>query len=133
MLGDVQDMHLFHPNSFTKITMSFGIRNVPNRTKGLKEIKRVLKPDGIVAIMEFVTPRKGALAPVARFFIQYIIPLIGSFSSQGLAKEYSHLRDSILNFPSPNEFRSMMVDTGFVNCTATDVAFDVVYIFKCKL
>ena len=131
--GDVQDMNLFQDDRFTKITMSFGIRNVPNRTKGLEEIKRVLKPGGVVAIMEFVTPRHGMFAPLARYFIKFIVPLIGSLSSQGLVKEYNHLRDSILNFPSPEEFVSMMLDVGFVDCTASNIAFDAIYIFKCKV
>ena len=66
--------------------MSFGIRNVENRTKALLEMRRVLteregmtNTDHSLYIMEFVRPTEGALAPLASIFIEYIIPSLGKF------------------------------------------------------
>lgn len=130
ILGDVEKM-TFADETFDKITMSFGIRNVLNKGNAVNEIYRITKPNGTVAIMEFVTPRRGLLAPFARGFIAYILPIIGSISSGGFTIEYTHLRDSIFNFPSPEEFRGTLLSTGFSHCEAIDIAFDVVMIFKC--
>jgi len=113
-LGDAQDLfeanniHL-QDNSFDKISMSFGIRNVENRLAALQEMYRVLKksPESIVAILEFSLPNSGPLRFMAAFMIRYGAPLIGSLLT-GLNDEYEHLKKSILEFPSVEDFAALM-------------------------
>ena len=103
-------MHLDHigDNTFSKISMSFGIRNVEDRNKALLEMRRVLmkkefktNSDHSLYIMEFVRPTEGYLAPLVSAFIEYIIPALGAF-----AEDYScvksffiHLMLIIASFP----------------------------------
>lgn len=129
--GDVQNMDVFEDDSFDVVTMAFGIRNVPNRTAGLQELRRVTRAGGKASIMEFQMPREGFLAPAAKLFIQIVIPMIGVFSNEGAKQEYVHLRDSIFNFPQRDEFVGIMVSAGFSHCTVEAYFFDVVNVFTC--
>ena len=99
------------PNVFDGATMAFGIRNVPEpREIALCQIHNVLKDKGVFCILEFSEPNVdefGIMGYMARFFIRYIVPIIGSVLS-GSPKEYLHLQNSIKDFPSPTKFASIM-------------------------
>lgn len=126
--GDAQEMSL-PSNYYDKASMAFGIRNVPDRMKALKEIFRVMSPNGKVIIMEFSTPLSGFLTPVTKFFLHYVMPTIGGLISGGHKSEYDHLKDSIINFPSPEGFKQMMIESGFSDCITKNIFFDVVYLY----
>lgn len=129
--GDATKMPKLSRSSFNQATMSFGIRNIKNRIVAIKEIKRIIKKNGKFVIMEFVEPKSSLLAPIAKLFIKYIIPGIGSVMSLGHNNEYSHLSDSIFNFPSPSEFNEELVKAGFKSCTNKNIFQDLVYIWVC--
>ena len=109
--GDARDLSSLsiEPNSFDGATMAFGIRNVPERETALCEIHRVLKPSGVIAILEFSEPddSHGMLGVLARLFIRHVVPILGGILS-GAPKEYVHLQNSIKDFPIPPKFREMM-------------------------
>ena len=107
--GDAQDFSAIKESSFDGATMSFGIRNVPDRQKALCEIHRVLKPNAIFCILEFSEPEKsaGIMGFFARLFIRHIVPTVGGILS-GKPKEYLHLQNSIKDFPSPTEFSNIL-------------------------
>jgi demethylmenaquinone methyltransferase/2-methoxy-6-polyprenyl-1,4-benzoquinol methylase len=127
VLGDAQDLSGLESASFDRVTMSFGIRNVPDRGAALREIRRVLKPDGIAAIMELHLPSEGWLAPVAQAFIKYAAPLVGTLS--GAHREYQHLQKSISSFPSPGEWRSFMAECRLPVHTSISFCWGVVQIY----
>jgi len=136
-VGDATNLVDIPEGTYSKITMSFGIRNIPDRKKALKELKRVLKPKSSdknpsLYIMEFVSPQKGFLAPVAQFFIAYFVPLLGTFFANGHSSEYRHLSDSILNFPEENEFVKEIIDSDFSSCSIKNIFFHVVIVFICQ-
>ncbi|VEU33808.1 unnamed protein product [Pseudo-nitzschia multistriata] len=116
--ADARDLgHYYEPGSkptelFDASTIAFGIRNVvPNREKALCEIHRLLKPDGVLAILEFSQPtyqKDGVMGVAAGLFIQHVVPLVGGLLSGGARKEYVHLQNSIRNFPGPEEFRDQL-------------------------
>mmetsp|Transcript_30278 Transcript_30278/g.62912 ORF Transcript_30278/g.62912 Transcript_30278/m.62912 type:complete len:344 (+) Transcript_30278:31-1062(+) len=113
-LGDSRKLDDVVDNSFHAATMSFGIRNVPEKEMALCEIHRILKKSGSslpskLAIMEFSEPGpdSGVLGLVARFFIRHVVPSLGALLS-GAPKEYMHLQKSIKEFPSPEKFVEMM-------------------------
>jgi ubiquinone/menaquinone biosynthesis C-methylase UbiE len=76
--------------------------------------------------MEFVHPSEGWLAPVSSFFLRYLVPLLGS------AEEYKHLANSIQNFPTAQGFVEEIQAAGFEHCSAENVFFHIVYLFKCQ-
>ena len=118
-LGDARELSNLPDNKFHAATMSFGIRNVPEKEDAFCEIHRVLKKKehSTLAILEFSEPGAdaGIMGYLARFFIRNIIPSVGAFLS-GKPAEYMHLQNSIKHFPSPQEFISLMEG---VSCTST--------------
>lgn len=109
-IGDAQAIDR-EDASVDAITMAFGIRNVPDRPRALREMARVLKPGGRAAILELGEPRSGALASLARLHIHTIVPRIGGLLSG--AREYGYLQRSIAAFPPPEVFAAMMEEAGF--------------------
>lgn len=113
-LGDSRNLSTISDNSFNAATMSFGIRNVPEKELALCEIHRVLKKKQTtslskLAIMEFSEPpeNSGILGSIARLFIRHVVPAMGAMLS-GHPKEYMHLQKSIKDFPTPDEFVKLM-------------------------
>lgn len=135
--GDAQAMPQFQDGEFDKITMSFGIRNVPDRLKALKEMRRVIAAadSSRLAIMEFSAPPVGTiLGNVARWFVRHVVPLIGGLITSA-TEEYRYLEESIFQFPSPAEFEGLIESAGFEVVRTVSYAAGVVnvYIAKPKL
>src|SRR5262249_51172778 len=125
-VGDAQALDL-PDQSVDAVTMAFGIRNVPDRPKALREMARVTKPGGKVAILELSEPRRGALAALARFHIHTIVPRVGGALSG--KKEYRYLQRSIAAFPPPEDFVAMMEEAGLRDVSALPLSFGVVHLF----
>jgi len=122
VLGDAQNLDVAD-DSIDGICMGFGIRNVPDRAKALREMARVTKPGGRVAILELSEPRRGIMGPLARFHIHWLVPRMGAFLSG--ASEYRYLAQSIAAFPQPEEFASMMSDAGLDVLAVRKLTFGV--------
>ena len=115
-LGDARDLKDLEDNAFDAATMSFGIRNVPEKEKALCEIHRVLKKEELpgnrgakFGILEFSEPDAdaGIMGAAAKLFIRHVVPVLGAILS-GAPREYMHLQNSIKEFPSPKEFKAIM-------------------------
>ena len=120
--GDAQSLP--HPDAtFDAVTIAFGIRNVPDRPRALREMTRVLKPGGRLVVLELSEPRRGLLGPLARFHVHHIVPRIGAWLSG--AREYRYLQASIAAFPDPDSFASMMRDAGLVDVSFALQTFGV--------
>lgn len=103
-----------HPAQvFDGVTIAFGIRNVVDRAAGLREMWRVLKPGGRVVILEFSTPRNVLFKKLYYFYFRRLLPLIGGLFSTRSA--YQYLPDSVLEFPTREDFKAMMAGAGFVD------------------
>jgi len=111
-IGDAQNL-AFEDNQFAASCISFGIRNVPDRRKGIAEMARTTRRGGKVVILELSEPKKGMLAPFARFHIHHVVPNLGAFLSG--ASEYRYLQKSIEAFPSPDQFGQLMASCGLVD------------------
>ena len=132
--GDAQDMPLFENGRFTKITMSFGIRNVPDRLKALKEMRRVIASEETsrLAIMEFSAPAENSLiGKAAQLFVRHIVPIIGGLITSA-TEEYRYLEESIFKFPQPSEFTSLIEQAGFEMVRTSSHAARVVHIYIAK-
>jgi demethylmenaquinone methyltransferase/2-methoxy-6-polyprenyl-1,4-benzoquinol methylase len=102
----------FRDGAFDAVTCGFGVRNLPDRAAGLSEMLRVTRPGGRIAIMEFVRPAKRALRGATMFYLRRVLPLVGRIVSGDEFNAYSYLRDSIMEFPTAEEFRREMLAAG---------------------
>lgn len=109
--GDSENLP-FEDNSFDAITVGFGIRNFENLEKGLTEILRVLKPNGIFVILETSVPTKFPLKQGYNFYTKRIVPMMGKFFSKD-QKAYAYLSESAKNFPFGKELNNILSKVGF--------------------
>ena len=107
--GDAQRLP-FADGVFAAASIAFGIRNVPDRIAGLVEMRRVVRPGGRVVVLELARPEGHLLAPLARWYVRWVVPVIGAAVSRGVA--YRYLRDSMEAFPSPDDFLEQMERAG---------------------
>jgi len=138
-VGDAQNLYEEDANqiesgSVDAVTMSFGIRNVPDRFKALREMHRVLKVNREINILEFNLP-DGTLSPVfsriARLFITHVIPAIGLLTTFGKGSaEYDYFQDSIAGFPHWRDFSKLLNAAGFEVQEVTHFAFGAVQYYR---
>jgi demethylmenaquinone methyltransferase / 2-methoxy-6-polyprenyl-1,4-benzoquinol methylase len=99
--------------SFDLVTTAFGFRNLANYEDGLKEIFRILKPGGTLAILEFADPAPGFLGDAYRFYCGTVLPKIGGWIS-GDAEAYSYLPKSVGRFFRPPELAALLTKAGYI-------------------
>lgn len=106
-------LHLpFADASFHLVTTAFGFRNLANYEAGLREIARVLKPGGTLAILEFTEPPDNALGNLYRWYFRRVLPKVGGMIS-GDSAAYSYLPKSVSRFFRPGELTSLMSSVGY--------------------
>ncbi len=98
--------------SLDLITVAFGFRNLTNYRHGLEELARVLKPGGVLAILEFSQPTNRAFAGLYGFFSTRVLPFVGGMIS-GSRDAYSYLPESIKKFPGAEGLAEQMRGAGF--------------------
>ncbi|GGG90739.1 demethylmenaquinone methyltransferase [Polaribacter pacificus] len=127
IVGDSEKMP-FEDNTFDAITVSFGVRNFANLNKGLKEIYRVLKPGGVLVILETSVPTKFPYKQGYHFHSKVILPLVGKlFSKDKVA--YSYLSESANSFPFGTAFNNILLKNGFSTAVNQPVTFGVASIY----
>ena len=126
-VGDAQAIDLAD-GTVDAVSMAFGIRNVPDRSRALREMARVTRPGGRIAILELSEPKQGTLAKLARFHIHEIVPRIGGLISGG-GGEYAYLQRSIAAFPAPEAFAVQMDEAGIEVLEIAPLTFGVVCLF----
>ncbi len=98
----------FKDNTFDAVSIAFGIRNFEDMEKGLREFARVLKPNGVLLILEF-TPNKN---PFFNFYTGYLMPFLAKlFMSDG--NSYKYLHKSVKEFPDGEKFKKIIEKQGF--------------------
>lgn len=111
--GDSENLP-FEESSFDGVTVSFGVRNFENLDLGLKNIHRVLKPEGLAVILEFSKPKSFPIKQLYGFYAQYILPVIGKLISKDKAA-YTYLPESVAAFPEGQDFLNRLMQAGFQN------------------
>jgi demethylmenaquinone methyltransferase / 2-methoxy-6-polyprenyl-1,4-benzoquinol methylase len=106
----------FADDSFDLVTSAFGFRNLANYEAGLREIRRVLKPGGTIAILEFTEPPDNFLGNVYRWYFRRVLPRIGAVLS-GDSAAYTYLPNSVFRFFRPAELSSLMSSVEFVSAS----------------
>jgi len=98
--------------SFDAVTVAFGFRNLANYAAGLAEMRRVLRPGGVAAILEFSRPPNPLFGALYRFYSRRILPWIGGALS-GSRGAYAYLPESVRKFPTADELAEGMRQAGF--------------------
>jgi demethylmenaquinone methyltransferase / 2-methoxy-6-polyprenyl-1,4-benzoquinol methylase len=129
-VGDAQHLQ-FADASFDAVTMSFGIRNVPDRQRALAEMRRVTRPGGKVVILELSEPPPGIMGTAARIHVHHIVPRVGALLSG--SKEYRYLQQSIAAFPSPEEFCRQISAAGMIIERSTALTFGACHLFVARV
>ena len=111
----------FEDDAFDAATIAFGIRNVPDRARGMRELARVTRPGGRVAVLELGEPRGRVLGALARFHVHHVVPALGALLSG--KREYRYLQRSIAAFPPAEEFAALMGAAGLADVSITPLTF----------
>lgn len=124
--------HLSIPdNSFDMVTTAFGMRNIHDTLCALSEVQRVLKPGGRFFCLELTTPSMKWFLPIYNVYVFKIIPRIGKMIIK-TDVPYTYLPRSIETFFSPDEFRDMLVQTGFHDVTISPMTFGIATIYGAR-
>ena len=109
--GDAMSLP-FADDEFDAVTIAFGLRNLANVSEGLKELRRILKPGGRLAVLEFSAPIVPGFGHLFNFYFAHILPRIGGAVS-GSRGAYEYLPDSVSKFPNQKKLAALMEATGF--------------------
>lgn len=124
--GDAQAMP-FPDDHFAGSCIAFGIRNVPDRLAGLREMARVTAAGGPVAVLELSEPTGGPMASLARLHVHHIVPRLGALLSGD--REYRYLQRSIQAFPPADDFVALMRDAGLRDPIAHRLTFGTAHLY----
>lgn len=113
MRGDAQRLP-FKDATFDGATIAFGLRNLEDRERGLAELARVVRPGGLVAVLEFTLPPRQPWRAVYLGYFLHVLPLVGRLF--GHAEAYRYLPNTVLAWPSPQELEREMASTGLTAC-----------------
>ena len=106
------------------VTMAFGFRNFANYRTGLTELRRVLRPGGTLAILEFTQPPNAAFAAVYEWYSRNVLPLLGGLIS-GAPDAYKYLPASVKKFPTAPELIALMTECGFAKVEFEYLTFGI--------
>ena len=118
----------FGHHIFDAVFIAFGIRNIMDRHKAVKEFFNTLKSRGRIAVLELTVPEKGIFRFLYFLYFQQILPVIGSLFSKD-NNAYKYLPESVLKFPTSVEFSNIMKDAGFENIRFRQMTFGIVTLF----
>jgi demethylmenaquinone methyltransferase/2-methoxy-6-polyprenyl-1,4-benzoquinol methylase len=130
VISDAKNL-IFDDNSFDVVTVSFGIRNVPDTSQALREARRVLKPGGRFYCLELTSPQKTWFMPFYDYYCFHIMPFIAKMILK-TGIPFNYLPRSIHAFPSADEFGHMIEECGFSDVTVHRMSLGVATLFAAR-
>lgn len=118
----------FEDNKFDAVSVAFGVRNFENLEKGLSELRRVVKENSNVYILEF-SKVEGFFAPFYMFYFRYILPLVGRLVSKD-DRAYTYLPDSVNAFPYGEKMKNILLEIGFSRVEYKKLSLGIATIYK---
>ncbi|RYD58289.1 MAG: bifunctional demethylmenaquinone methyltransferase/2-methoxy-6-polyprenyl-1,4-benzoquinol methylase UbiE [Sphingobacteriales bacterium] len=125
--GDSEAL-VFDTNSFDAVTCAYGVRNFENLEVGLKEMNRVMRPGGKLAILEFSHPKSFPIKQLYQFYFRYILPTLGKMVSKH-STAYTYLPESVKAFPEGSVFCTTLERCGFKEAKARPLAFGITTLY----
>ena len=119
----------FPSDMFQTVTVAFGLRNVSDTLAGLREITRVCRPGGTVAVLEFTTPQIWPLRPFYLWYFRTILPLIGRWVSGSSDFAYSYLPASVATFPERGALAAIFTEAGLTDTTWRSLTFGIATLY----
>jgi demethylmenaquinone methyltransferase/2-methoxy-6-polyprenyl-1,4-benzoquinol methylase len=118
----------FDDNVFDAVMVAFGVRNFENLDKGLAEMNRVLKPGGMLAVLEFSRPRKFPVKQLYNFYFRFILPFLGRLISKDKGA-YTYLPESVGKFPDGQDFINHLTSCGYHKNSERRLSFGIATIY----
>ncbi|QOI97300.1 MAG: bifunctional demethylmenaquinone methyltransferase/2-methoxy-6-polyprenyl-1,4-benzoquinol methylase UbiE [Flammeovirgaceae bacterium] len=109
--GDSENLP-FEENKFDAVTVGFGVRNFEDVNRGLAEIRRVLRPGGMLVVLEFSRPKQFPFKQLYNFYFKFILPKLGRLISRDKAA-YTYLPESVEAFPDGDDFLTILTNLGY--------------------
>ena len=125
--GDAENLR-FESNKFDSVCVAFGVRNFENLEAGLSELRRVVKENKSVYILEF-SKVEGFLGPFYQFYFKNILPQIGRLVSKD-NRAYTYLPDSVNAFPYGDKMKNILLNIGFKSVEFKKLSFGIATIYK---
>ena len=116
----------YDADRFDAVTVGFGVRNLADLDRGLREMTRVLRPGGRLVVLEITQPTRPPLSTFYSLWFDRIVPLLGAFS--GDSEAYSYLPESVRSFPAPDRLAEMMDGAGLEQIRWTVLAGGIIAI-----
>lgn len=119
----------FADNAFQIVSVAFGLRNVADTRRGLREMTRVCRPAGRVAVLEFSQPRSRVFGAMYRWYFRHVLPRIGQLVSGSRMDAYHYLPESVGEFPSGAALAEMMTDCGLTEVQFRPLTFGIATLY----
>lgn len=119
----------FEESGVDAVTVAFGVRNFEDLGRGLSEIFRVLRPEGVAFVLEFSQPRRAPVKQLYRIYLHRILPFLGGLISKN-PEAYRYLPSTVKEFPDGQEFLSVLERAGFENCRCIPLTAGIVTIYE---
>ncbi len=113
----------FPDNTFTAVSVGFGLRNIADTRRGLAELHRVLAPGGLLLILETSRPTNPALAPLFTLYFRSVVPRLGRLLAGNPESAYDYLPASAAVFPDGEDLCDLLRDAGFNDCSFKPLGF----------
>jgi len=126
--GDSEDIDVAD-DTFDAVTVAFGVRNFADLTRGLSEIRRVLRPGGRLVVLEFSKPRLPGVRSLYGWYMGRIAPGMGGLFTRNPAA-YRYLNDSVRNFPEGSAFLDVLQTVGFLETSCERLSLGICSVYS---
>lgn len=126
--ADTQDLP-FDDNLFQIVSVAFGLRNVEDTDRGLREMVRVCRPGGKIAVLEFSTPRYQPVKGMYQWYFKNVLPKIGQALARNNSSAYNYLPESVGEFPSYDALTKKMIDAGLSKADFYPLTFGIATLY----
>lgn len=126
--GDAMNLE-FPDQSFDIVSIAFGIRNVSDPARALREFRRVLRVGGRLIVLEFSHPRNAVIRWVNKVYCNGIMPFTASLVARDRSGAYQYLPKSVATFPDSGQFMKLLASCGFANVRAHPLTFGVCTVY----